>query len=127
MVCLFFCAGVKRLFGYDDSLDVFGIHCVGGILGALAPACWSAPSTAAPAFSTTPPSPARPSVAEYVRDAQLIAQLKAVALTLVWSGVGTAISLKVVDLLIGTRVSPDAETQGLDLTEHGERGYVYEN
>ena len=56
-----------------------------------------------------------------------MAQLKAVALTLVWSGIGTAISLKVVDLLIGTRVSPEEETQGLDLAEHGERGYVYEH
>jgi ammonium transporter, Amt family len=62
-----------------------------------------------------------------VRDAQVMAQLKAVALTLVWSGIGTAVILKVVDVLIGTRVSPDAETQGLDLAEHGERGYVYEN
>ncbi|MET0195221.1 MAG: ammonia channel protein, partial [Hyphomicrobiaceae bacterium] len=105
----------------------FGIHCVGGILGAVATGILVSPEYGGTGILDYAAKPGTAVVAEYVRDAQLMAQLKAVALTLVWSGVGTAISLKVVDLLIGTRVSPDAETQGLDLTEHGERGYVYEN
>jgi len=126
-VCLFFCAAVKRLFGYDDSLDVFGIHCVGGILGAIATGILVSPEYGGTGILDYAAKPGTAVVAEYVRDVQLMAQLKAVALTLVWSGIGTAVSLKIVDLLIGTRVSPDAETQGLDLAEHGERGYVYEN
>jgi len=127
VVCLFFCAAVKRLLGYDDSLDVFGIHCIGGILGALATGLLVSPEYGGTGILDYAAKPGTAVVAEYVRDVQLMAQLKAVALTLVWSGVGTVISLKVVDLLIGTRVSPEAEVQGLDLVEHGERGYVYEH
>jgi Amt family ammonium transporter len=126
-VCLFFSAAVKRLLGYDDSLDVFGIHCIGGILGAMATGLLVSPEYGGTGILDYVAKPGSAVVAEYVRDVQLIAQAKAVALTLVWSGVGTAIILKVVDLLIGARVSPETETQGLDLAEHGERGYVYEN
>jgi Amt family ammonium transporter len=126
-VCLFFSAAVKRLLGYDDSLDVFGIHCIGGILGAMATGLLVSPEYGGTGILDYVAKPGSAVVAEYVRDVQLIAQAKAVGLTLVWSGVGTAILLKVVDLLIGARVSPEVETQGLDLAEHGERGYVYEN
>ena len=122
-VCLFFSAAVKRLLGYDDSLDVFGIHCIGGILGAIATGLLVSPEYGGTGILDYAAKPGTAVVAEYVRDVQLMAQVKAVALTLVWSGIGTAISLKVVDLLIGTRVSPDVETQGLDLAEHGERAY----
>ena len=66
-------------------------------------------------------------VAEYVRDVQLMSQLKAVGLTLAWSGIGSVIIFSIVKLTIGTRVSPEEEQQGLDLTQHGERGYVYEH
>ena len=126
VVCLFFCAGIKRLLGYDDSLDVFGIHCIGGILGALGTGLLVSPEYGGTGILDYVAKPGAAVVAEYVRDVQLMAQLKAVVLTLVWSGIGTAISLKVVDLLIGTRVSPEEEMQGLDLAQHGERGYVYE-
>ena len=126
-VCLFFCAGIKRLFGYDDSLDVFGIHCIGGILGAIGTGLLVSPEYGGTGILDYASKPGTAVVAEYVRDVQLIAQLKAVGLTLAWSGIGTAIIFKVVDVVIGTRVDETAERQGLDLTEHGERGYVYDH
>ena len=85
VVCLFFCSTVKNVFGYDDALDVFGIHCVGGIIGASAPASWSTRRSAAPASWTTPPARSPTTTSS----TQVIAQCKAVLLTLVWSGVGS--------------------------------------
>jgi Amt family ammonium transporter len=126
VVCLFFCVAIKRLLGYDDSLDVFGIHCIGGILGAIGTGLLVSPEYGGTGIADYAADPGKLVVAEYVRDAQLIAQIKAVVLTLVWSGVGTAIILKFVDMTIGARVSPEEEAQGLDLAQHGERGYVYE-
>jgi len=125
-VCLFFCTAIKRLFRYDDSLDVFGIHCIGGIVGALGTGLLVNPALGGTGILDYVVSPGAAKVAEYVRDVQMMAQLKAVGLTLVWSGVGTAIIFKVVDMLIGTRVEESAEREGLDLTQHGERGYAFE-
>ena len=71
--------------------------------------------------------PGAATVAEYVRDTQLMAQVKAVCLTLVWSGVGSFVIFKIVDMLVGARVTPDSEQTGLDLSQHGERGYAYEH
>ena len=73
-----------------------------------------------------PLKPGMAVVAPYVRDAQLLSQAKAVGLTLLWSGVGSIVIFKVVDLAVGARVSPEAEQTGLDLSQHGERGYAYE-
>jgi Amt family ammonium transporter len=126
-VCLFFCTAIKWLLRYDDSLDVFGIHCIGGILGAIGTGLLVSPEYGGTGILDYVVKPGFAQVAEYVRDAQLIAQAKAVALTLIWSGVGSAIILTVVKLTIGTRVSPEEEQAGLDLTQHGERGYVYEH
>jgi len=64
-------------------------------------------------------------VSWYVRDVQMIAQAKAVCLTLAWSGIGSVIVFKIVDIVFGSRVAPDAEQSGLDVTQHGERGYAY--
>jgi ammonium transporter, Amt family len=127
VVCLFFCTAIKALLRYDDSLDVFGIHCIGGIIGALATGLLVNPEWGGTGVLDYVAKPGTAVVAEYVRDVQMMAQLKAVGLTLVWSGVGSVIIFKIVDIIFGSRVAPDAEQSGLDLTQHGERGYAYEH
>jgi ammonium transporter, Amt family len=119
VICLFFVTVVKHAFDYDDALDVFGVHCVGGIVGAIATGILVAPflgGTGIMDYTTG-------KIADYDMWTQLISQGKAVGTTLVWSGVGSAILYKVVDLLVGLRPSPEAEREGLDLTDHGERAY----
>ena len=118
-VCFFFCSTVKNLFGYDDSLDVFGVHCVGGILGALATGILADPALGGAGIMDY----AAGKIAEFNTVTQLTAQAKAVLLTLVWSGVGSAIIYKVVDVIVGLRVTVDKEREGLDLVDHGERAY----
>jgi Amt family ammonium transporter len=127
VICLFFCTAIKWVFRYDDSLDVFGIHCIGGIVGALGTGLLVNPEYGGTGIVDYVVKPGFAQVAEYVRDVQLMSQLKAVGLTLAWSGIGSVIILSIVKLTIGTRVSPKEEQQGLDLTQHGERGYVYEH
>jgi Amt family ammonium transporter len=119
VVCLFFVSVVKNAFGYDDALDVFGVHCIGGIVGALGTGILVSPflgGTGIMDYTTG-------KIADYDMWTQLIAQGKAVGTTLVWSGVGSMILYKVVDVLVGLRASPEAEREGLDLTDHGERAY----
>jgi Amt family ammonium transporter len=127
VVCLFFCSAIKALLRYDDSLDVFGIHCIGGIVGALGTGLLVNPEWGGAGVLDYAAKPGAAVVAEYVMNPQMIAQVKAVVLTLVWSGVGSLVIFKVVDLLIGARVAPEAEQTGLDLSQHGERGYAYES
>jgi Amt family ammonium transporter len=127
VVCLFFCTAIKWLLRYDDSLDVFGIHCIGGIIGALGTGLLVSPEFGGTGILDYVAKPGVTVVAEYVRDAQLIAQAKAIGLTLLWSGIGSAIIFKIVDITIGARVHPEGEQTGLDLSQHGERGYVYEH
>ena len=118
-VCLFFCSAVKHMFGYDDALDVFGVHCVGGIVGAIATGILVNPALGGSGiFDYTVGK-----VADYDFATQLIAQIKAVLLTLVWSGVLTAVILGILAVITGLRVTVDKEREGLDLTEHGERAY----
>src|SRR5271168_3153220 len=119
VVCLFFVSVVKNAFGYDDALDVFGVHCIGGIVGALGTGILVSPflgGTGIMDYTTG-------KIADYDMWTQLISQGKAVGTTLVWSGVGSAILYKVVDVLVGLRPAPEAEREGLDLTDHGERAY----
>ncbi len=119
VVCLFFVSVVKNAFGYDDALDVFGVHCIGGIVGALGTGILVSPmlgGTGIMDYTTG-------KIADYDMWTQLIAQGKAVGTTLVWSGVGSLILYKIVDLLVGLRPTPEAEREGLDLTDHGERAY----
>jgi Amt family ammonium transporter len=119
VVCLFFCSAVKHMFGYDDSLDVFGVHAVGGIVGALGTGILVNPALGGSGiFDYTTGK-----VAEYEFATQMLAQTKGVLLTIVWSGVGTAIILFVISIIVGLRVTVDKEREGLDLTEHGERAY----
>jgi Amt family ammonium transporter len=118
-VCFFFCSAVKNAGGYDDSLDVFGVHCIGGIIGALLTGILVNPALGGTGVFDY----AAGKVADYDFIAQMKAQIVAVVTTLVWSGVGSAIIYKVVDLIVGLRVTVEKEREGLDLTEHGERAY----
>jgi len=120
-ICYYFVAVVKNMFNYDDSLDVFGIHCVGGIVGAIGTGILVNPALGGAGivdYSTAD------FAAGYAGTAtQVWAQTKGVLVTILWSGIGSAILYKVVDLVIGLRVSADAEREGLDLTSHGEAAY----
>ncbi len=120
-VCMFFCSAIKNALGYDDALDVFGVHCVGGILGAIGTGVLAAPSLGGTGvFDYTTGK-----VADYDMTAQVITQCKTVALTLVWSGVGAIIFFTIIKVLIGLRPGTDQEREGLDLVDHGERAYNY--
>jgi Amt family ammonium transporter len=124
-VCFVFCSSVKNALGYDDSLDVFGIHCIGGIVGAIATGILVNPALGGTGAADYVTTPGQLAVAEYVFGAAVWSQVKAVLFTLVWSGVGSAILYKLVDLTIGLRVTTEEEREGLDLADHGERAYNY--
>ena len=119
VACLFFCSVVKHAIGYDDALDVFGVHCIGGIIGAIATGILVNPALGGAGIMDYVTG----KVADYDFVTQVTAQCKAVLLTLVWSGVGSLIIFKVIDILVGLRVTPEKEREGLDVTEHGERAY----
>ena len=110
-VCYFFVTVVKNKLKYDDSLDVFGIHGVGGIIGAVLTGVFSASSLGGVKGD------------DYDMVAQLLIQIEGVAITVVWSAVVSFIAYKLVDMTIGLRVDNDTERQGLDLTAHGEQAY----
>ncbi len=120
-VCYLFVSYVKNKFKYDDTLDVFGVHCIGGIFGAIATGIVADPALGGQGFFDYTKFPAE--VGVYDMGGQVITQIKAVALTLLWSGIGSAILFFIVDKLFGLRPKEDAEREGLDLTEHGERAY----
>ena len=121
VVCLFFCTTIKNMLGYDDALDVFGVHCIGGIIGAILTGILVNPALGGAGIMDYAAPAAK--IADYEFGTQLVAQIKAVLVTLVWSGVGSFILYKVVDILVGLRVSVEQEREGLDLTDHGERAY----
>ncbi|MGO9428501.1 ammonium transporter [Rhodoblastus sp.] len=123
-LCLFFVSTVKSKFGYDDALDVFGVHCVGGITGAIATGILVAPSLGGVGL-TDYTNIAGNNVGTYDMATQVIIQCKAVLTTLLWSGIGSAILYKVVDMIVGLRPTPDQEREGLDISDHGERAYNY--
>ena len=122
-ICYFFVSTVKNMFKYDDTLDVFGVHCVGGIVGALGTAIVADPALGGQGFFDYTVMPAV--VGTYDMGTQLITQIKAVGITLLWSGIGSAILFFVIDKTIGLRPAEDAEREGLDLSSHGERAYNY--
>jgi len=102
VLCFIAATTVKKMFGYDDSLDAFGVHCIGGIIGALLTGLLNVKEISG-------------------ADASFMTQLYGVLTTLVVSGVGSFIILKVIDLAIGLRVTEEQEREGLDLSLHGER------
>ena len=113
-VCCIFVMKVKPKLGFDDSLDVFGIHGIGGIIGSLLTAFTMLPALGGPGDP-----------AKYVLGAQLWIQFKSVLVAIVWSGVGSAIAFAIAKAVTGLRVTPEIEREGLDLGEHGERAYNY--
>jgi Amt family ammonium transporter len=119
-VCLWGVSGLKKMLGADDSLDVFGVHALGGIMGALLTGVFNDPSLGGPGLveDWVTGKIGYPGIA-----AQLWIQAKAVGLTIVWSAIVAAIAYKVVDLTIGLRVSEEDEREGLDTAAHGEAAY----
>jgi len=122
VICLWGVTGLKRLIKADDSLDVFGVHALGGISGALLTGIFNAPSLGGPG-----------SVQDWVKMtsgypgmlAQLLIQAKAVGITLVWTAVVAFLAFKIADLLVGLRVTEEQEREGLDISSHGESAYDY--
>ncbi len=121
--CLWGVTGLKKLLGADDSLDVFGVHGVGGIVGALLTGVFNAPSLGGPGYVADWVTVTMVTEADYSIAAQVWIQAKAVLTTVVWSGVVSVVAFKIVDLLIGLRVPEDEEREGLDITSHGETAY----
>ena len=121
IVCFWAVTSLKGMFGYDDSLDAFGVHGIGGIIGALGTAVVASPAlggTGVWDYVTN-------GVAEYSMLTQLISQCWAVGVCIIWSGTVSFIAFKLVDSLIGLRVSEESEREGLDISEHGETAYHY--
>ena len=120
VVCLWGVTGVKRAFGYDDALDVFGIHGIGGIIGALGTAIVASPKlNGTGVFDYA----AGKVAASYSISGQLLSQAWGVGVTILWSAVVSFILFKLIDVVMGLRVAADAEREGLDITEHGETAY----
>jgi Amt family ammonium transporter len=119
VVCFFFVTTVKNIFKYDDALDVFGVHCIGGIVGALGTGILVNPALGGTGIFDYVAN----KVADYDMTAQMIAQGKDVIITLLWSGIGSAFLWKIVDIIVGLRPSADKEREGLDVSDHGERAY----
>jgi len=113
LICFYAVTVLKPKLGYDDSLDAFGIHGIGGIVGAIGTGIVYAPSLGGPGGE------------DFAIGPQLVTQISAVAATIVWASVGTVIAIYVAKLLTGLRVSEEVEREGLDLGEHGERAYNY--
>ncbi len=120
VVCLWGVNGLKRLLGADDSLDVFGVHGVGGILGALLTGVFASPSLGGAGIYDYVANAVSP---EYSIAGQLWIQLQAVLTTVIWSGVVAFIAYKVVDMIVGLRVTEEEEREGLDISSHGETAY----
>jgi Amt family ammonium transporter len=120
LVCLWGVSGLKKLLGADDSLDVFGVHAVGGILGALLTGVFNSPDLGGPGFPNNwfEMKPGFESIG-----AQLWIQAKAVGVTILWSGIVALVAFKLVDWTIGLRVTEEDEREGLDTAAHGEAAY----
>jgi Amt family ammonium transporter len=122
VICLWGVTGLKRLLKADDSLDVFGVHAVGGITGALLTGIFNAPSLGGPGSvqDWVTVTSGYPGIA-----AQLLIQAKAVGITVVWTAVVALIAFKIADLVVGLRVTEEQEREGLDINSHGESAYDY--
>jgi Amt family ammonium transporter len=128
-VCFFFCTVVKNLLGYDDSLDVFGVHCVGGIFGALGTGILVNPALGGAGIVDYTTCGKHNFTAcdalAYDLTTQMTAQIKDVVTVLLWSGLGMLVMVIVLKVIFGWRVSEEKEREGLDISEHGERAYHY--
>ncbi|MDZ7585275.1 MAG: ammonium transporter [Thiobacillus sp.] len=111
VVCLWGVTGLKKMLGYDDSLDVFGIHGIGGIIGAIGTGIFVSPALGGVG------------VDDYSMAGQVVTQATGVLITIVWSGVVSLVLFKLIDMTMGLRVSEEQEREGLDTASHGERAY----
>jgi Amt family ammonium transporter len=121
--CLWGVNGLKKMLGADDSLDVFGVHGVGGIVGALLTGVFNSPALGGPSAVGDWVTVAMVAPDAYSIASQVWIQAKAVLLTIVWSGVVSVVAFKIVDLTIGLRVTEEEEREGLDISSHGESAY----
>jgi len=131
VVCFFFCTAIKSALGYDDTLDVFGVHAIGGFVGAIGTGIVVAPSLG----GTLPSDFSKPceivngvitnvcKTIDYSMGSQVLIQLKNAILTIAWSAIGSLLVYFIISLIVGLRVSEEAEREGLDISEHGERAY----
>jgi ammonium transporter, Amt family len=119
VLCFWGVTGLKKLLGVDDSLDVFGVHGVGGIVGAIGTGIFAAPSLGGTGVFDY----AAGKVAEYSISTQVYSQSIGVVTTILWSGIVSFVLFKLIDMVIGLRVSEEAEREGLDTAIHGERAY----
>jgi Amt family ammonium transporter len=111
-LCYFFVSVVKNRLGYDDTADVFGVHGIGGMFGAVATGIFASASLGGVGY-----------VEGVTMAHQVWVQIEAVVITILWTGIGSIILYKVVDMVVGLRVTPEAEREGLDLSSHGEAAY----
>jgi len=111
VVCLWGVTGLKKMLGYDDSLDVFGIHGIGGIIGAIGTGIFVSPALGGVG------------VDDYSMAGQVVTQATGVLITIAWSGVVSLVLFKLIDMTMGLRVSEEQEREGLDTASHGERAY----
>ena len=119
-LCLWGCNGLKKMLNADDALDVFGVHAVGGVFGALMTGIFNAQSLGGPGLVTdwvTAKVGSNPIME------QLLIQAKAVGVTVIWTAVVAFIAFKIADIIVGLRVTEESEREGLDITEHGESAY----
>jgi Amt family ammonium transporter len=120
LICLWGVMGLKKFIRADDSLDVFGVHAVGGITGALLTGVFNAPSLGGPGSvqDWVKMTTGYPGIVE-----QLLIQAKAVGITIVWTAIVALIAFKIADLIVGLRVTEEQEREGLDISSHGESAY----
>jgi len=127
-ICIFFCSTIKSALKYDDSLDAFGIHAIGGIIGAIATGILVAPHLGGAGVVDYTTCAADGDIstcdtAAYVMGTQVMAQVKGVLVTIAWSAIASSIVFFIIKYTVGIRVSADTEEEGLDIVEHGERAY----
>jgi Amt family ammonium transporter len=122
LICLWAVSALKKMLGYDDSLDVFGVHCIGGICGALLTGIFNSPALGGTDVydyvANAYPDPSKYSIADH-----FISQAWGVGVTILWCGIVSLVAYKLVDLTIGLRVTEEQEREGLDTVSHGERAY----
>ena len=120
VTCLWGVNSLKRMLGADDSLDVFGVHGVGGILGAILTGVFAAPSLGGTGIYDYVANAVAP---EYSSGGQVWIQFQAVLTTIIWSGIVAFIAYKITDMVVGLRVTEEEEREGLDISSHGETAY----
>jgi ammonium transporter, Amt family len=123
VICLWGVTGLKKMLKVDDALDVFGVHALGGIFGALATGVFNSPKLGGPGYVSDWVTAAVIKAADYSIVDQVIVQAKSVGVTIVWTAVVAFIAFKIADMIVGLRVADDEQREGLDIVAHGETAY----